>query len=1063
MGNIKVLFFSNLILITILFNNQLYGQTIPTPPQTDEIIIDMGEPGKADPGDRIRYKVTIQNTGGSDAISTQLNIVPDPRTTFVPGSFRSSPLAINDSYACTGNVGINVPAVSGLKANDFDDNLAIATMSCGTCVSANGGTIVLNNDGSFTYTPAAGFIGIDNFSYTLTDGNPVGLPVPLTDMATVTITVSNLIWFVNNNGGGSGGTGTLNTPFKTLADFNASSGPLAGHLIFVQHTGTNYTGGIVLKNNQTLFGTGHTGGANLSSVLPFTLAPNSFSLPAINGTRSFITNSAGAGILLASGNTVRGVEAGTTATADYAIRDNSATVGNLTINDAAISSATGGFRAGSGGELAATFAGISTSGGTGSTNGINLTNCSGTFTVNGGTITNPTGTGVLISGGSVVFSSSGIISKTNAGFAVDIDNHDSNNITFSGNITSTGSGIRVQNCNGGIKTFSGASKSLTTSANTAVTLSSNTGATINFTGGGLVISTTTGIGVSAAGGGTVTVQGTGNTINSISATALNVANTTIGASALTFQSISSGNNTAAADPVNGIVLNTTGSSGGLTVTGTGTTVGSGGTIQFTSNDGISINSATGISLQNMIIQDIGDMAGGLNTNSGHDGIQISAVTGFILDNVIIRRISDNAILGAVGTSTSTIITGLQILNCTIEDSNRFHIPNIGDANNEGTIRILGITGTVLINNSTFQRGAEFLDFFTHTSGTLNMTVTNSTFNHAYKEFTSGSLASVGNHGIDVIVEGSAIANITIGDRMNSSLGNSFLNCRIGSIRLGNNPGATGNMTFIVANNNFTVNDHSSGIGGDFDFPMGGLLLFSLGANTAVINAVVSNNYFDEVTNASGGVGQLTLSMQGGTWQTLVENNTFDTPGNGSFFVRADTGNSTVLFRNNTYIRGGFCSPDPAANGPGCGGCGDAGSGPGYCGPGIKSVVQAQNGGHINISFINEAFSKHDSSFDPGNTVEVRVSTAGSSACSNFSNNSSPEGYAVRQIAGTLNVQRGLGSACTACTAVQMSNVFNANGNSGGGNNPNLTPPTVTVFGTVNTTDSACPVPSGGIF
>ena len=56
-----------------------------------------------------------------------------------------------------------------------------------------------------------------------------------------------------------------------------------------------------------------------------------------------------------------------------------------------------------------------------------------------------------------------------------------------------------------------------------------------------------------------------------------------GASGLTFKSISSGNNTAAGDPANGIVLSSTGASGSLIVTGDGNaSVGgnsSGGTIQ----------------------------------------------------------------------------------------------------------------------------------------------------------------------------------------------------------------------------------------------------------------------------------------------------------------------------------------------------------------------------------------------------------------------------------------------------------------------------------------------------
>src|SRR5262249_9358444 len=112
------------------------------------------------------------------------------------------------------------------------------------------------------------------------------------------------------------------------------------------------------------------------------------------------------------------------------------------------------------------------------------------------------------------------------------------------------------------------------------------------------VSTSTGAGILIDQGGTVTVTGAGNTINSTSATALNVANTTIGSAGLTFQSISAGNNTAAADPTNGIVLNNTGSSGGLTVTGIGTTAGSGGTIQ-NNVQGALFTSTSNLSLSNM--------------------------------------------------------------------------------------------------------------------------------------------------------------------------------------------------------------------------------------------------------------------------------------------------------------------------------------------------------------------------------------------------------------------------------------------------------------------------------
>jgi large repetitive protein len=144
-----------------------------------------------------------------------------------------------------------------------------------------------------------------------------------------------------------------------------------------------------------------------------------------------------------------------------------------------------------------------------------------------------------------------------------------------------------------------------------VTLSTNSGATINFSNGGLDIDTTGGTGFSATGGATaVNVTGSGNTITSTSAAALNVVSTTIGASGLNFQSISAGNNSAAADPTNGIVLNNTGTNGGLTVAGNGGTCTSiasctGGTIQNTTSHGITLTSTQNVSIDHMNIQSTG--------------------------------------------------------------------------------------------------------------------------------------------------------------------------------------------------------------------------------------------------------------------------------------------------------------------------------------------------------------------------------------------------------------------------------------------------------------------------
>jgi len=69
-----------------------------------------------------------------------------------------------------------------LITNDTDldgDNLSVLA---GTFATTQGGTLVLAENGSYTYNPAANFNGVDSVAYTVTDGN-------LTDMGTLTINV----------------------------------------------------------------------------------------------------------------------------------------------------------------------------------------------------------------------------------------------------------------------------------------------------------------------------------------------------------------------------------------------------------------------------------------------------------------------------------------------------------------------------------------------------------------------------------------------------------------------------------------------------------------------------------------------------------------------------------------------------------------------------------------------------------------------------------------------------------------------------------------------------------
>ncbi len=96
------------------------------------------------------------------------------------------PVAADDSCTTDQDVLLTVSA-PGVLGNDNDPD-GDAIYACGyDTTSANGGSVAVNEDGSFTYTPPAGFHGMDSFTYEVTDGYAQ-------DTATVSIMVT---WVVD--------------------------------------------------------------------------------------------------------------------------------------------------------------------------------------------------------------------------------------------------------------------------------------------------------------------------------------------------------------------------------------------------------------------------------------------------------------------------------------------------------------------------------------------------------------------------------------------------------------------------------------------------------------------------------------------------------------------------------------------------------------------------------------------------------------------------------------------------------------------------------------------------
>jgi uncharacterized repeat protein (TIGR01451 family) len=126
-----------------------------------------------------------------------------------------APLGVDDAYATPYETVLHVPAETGVLSNDQDVESGALTLILegGLTASLVGGpyhgSLALNLDGSFVYTPTDGFSGDDIFTYVVSDGE-------LNDTASVTLTV-----------GASGNTApTISDIVDQRVGMNAVLGPI---------------------------------------------------------------------------------------------------------------------------------------------------------------------------------------------------------------------------------------------------------------------------------------------------------------------------------------------------------------------------------------------------------------------------------------------------------------------------------------------------------------------------------------------------------------------------------------------------------------------------------------------------------------------------------------------------------------------------------------------------------------------------------------------------------------------------------------------------------------------
>ena len=178
--------------------------------------------------DTFTYTLT---PGGSSATVTVHVLCVNDAPVAGDDTVTAAQAAVGNTALVVDAPGDGPPSASGphksisvdILANDTDVDSAHANLTVSTSgTSHDGGTVVMQSDGDFVYTPAAATSCSDHsdfFTYTVSDNDPSS---PQTDTGQVNIDITGCVWYVNNNASGDAGTSTA--PFDTLAEAQTASG-----------------------------------------------------------------------------------------------------------------------------------------------------------------------------------------------------------------------------------------------------------------------------------------------------------------------------------------------------------------------------------------------------------------------------------------------------------------------------------------------------------------------------------------------------------------------------------------------------------------------------------------------------------------------------------------------------------------------------------------------------------------------------------------------------------------------------------------------------------------------
>ncbi|GIV96622.1 MAG: hypothetical protein KatS3mg057_1279 [Herpetosiphonaceae bacterium] len=186
---------------TPVANDQLVTTDEDTPVS---FTLDASDP---DSGDTLSYTVTSGPSNGTlSGTAPNLTYTPDPdyfgadsfsyvvtdtsgltdtaTVDITVNAVNDAPVGADDSYTTSEDTPLTV-AAPGVLSNDSD--VEGDTLSAVLDAGPSNGTLMLNADGSFTYTPDANFAGTDSFTYRADDGQASN---NLSDPITVVITIT---------------------------------------------------------------------------------------------------------------------------------------------------------------------------------------------------------------------------------------------------------------------------------------------------------------------------------------------------------------------------------------------------------------------------------------------------------------------------------------------------------------------------------------------------------------------------------------------------------------------------------------------------------------------------------------------------------------------------------------------------------------------------------------------------------------------------------------------------------------------------------------------------------